>query len=597
MNYSKKILQPLIDKYEITPECDLNFQDIIKMFDNKPTYQVWAIKMLYENGYDMTFLSYINDWVNKNKSFIKKLKRKNIVLYTTNKDIEMLTEEINAIDSVNKMKKVISEFNTTQRKLLSEEFAETLENPLLINEDNTLREYCKIFIKFNELSEERKANFFKKSSRLRNTEKIMDRIHKAVYEKYDWNKSDFLRYATNNTETCKVIHNKGPYLLITLSNFEDTAKLFGGGRTEWCIAMSEESYEDYVKQNSTQYFIFDFSRKETNAFSHIGFTIADGEGIIFAQSGDNMSMIYDYNTGKETMNIYSVLEKIGIKLSSLIKIKRSRYYKWNCESLKEYVKKNEKVCQIKYDKQNVIILEVLSKNVLNELIKHTIIDKDFLEVNETTKVYVMFDFNLKYNDDNSIVVITCLPDDNGTYVVHKSQNIFAKHLKFYNDDPFKKYGIVEDDFIKEEPVDPTVLLHKFIEKNDEDSALRIIEKEGNSFNVNYVFNGKTPLFRAINKKMPNLFSSIINHPNFKDNGEYNSFCEPILTHCLYLYGSDNILLTDEEESFLKEVICTLIDSERINLNNKDINGDTALDFACRYPKLYWVAEKINSKIK
>ena len=36
MNYSKKQLQPLIDKFQINPETNTLFISVLEMFDNQP---------------------------------------------------------------------------------------------------------------------------------------------------------------------------------------------------------------------------------------------------------------------------------------------------------------------------------------------------------------------------------------------------------------------------------------------------------------------------------------------------------------------------------------------------------------------------------
>ena len=71
MNYSKKQLQPLIDKFQINPETNKLFIGIIEMFDNQPNYQVWAVKMIFNKIITIDELKMIHDWADANKTMIK----------------------------------------------------------------------------------------------------------------------------------------------------------------------------------------------------------------------------------------------------------------------------------------------------------------------------------------------------------------------------------------------------------------------------------------------------------------------------------------------------------------------------------------------
>ena len=42
--YSKKQINPLVEKYKINVEKNMVFQSLITMFRDQPNYQIWAIK-------------------------------------------------------------------------------------------------------------------------------------------------------------------------------------------------------------------------------------------------------------------------------------------------------------------------------------------------------------------------------------------------------------------------------------------------------------------------------------------------------------------------------------------------------------------------
>ena len=72
MNYSKKQMKPLIDKFAINPETNKLFIKICEMFDGQPNYQLWAVKMVFSMALAFTDLEKIHDWIIKNSTSINK---------------------------------------------------------------------------------------------------------------------------------------------------------------------------------------------------------------------------------------------------------------------------------------------------------------------------------------------------------------------------------------------------------------------------------------------------------------------------------------------------------------------------------------------
>ena len=71
--YSKKQINPLIEKYQIDVEKNVTFQSIIKMFQDATNYQIWAIKAVFENALTLPTLEQIRQWIEANPSDIKNL--------------------------------------------------------------------------------------------------------------------------------------------------------------------------------------------------------------------------------------------------------------------------------------------------------------------------------------------------------------------------------------------------------------------------------------------------------------------------------------------------------------------------------------------
>ena len=121
LNYSKKQIQPLIDKYAINAETNTTFARIIEMFDGKPNYQLWAVKVVFSKAVTLENLESIQLWAEENSNLIKKLsKGGNIISYSTSDDFKLLMSEMIGLSDIAFVKNIISRFNTDQRKILTE---------------------------------------------------------------------------------------------------------------------------------------------------------------------------------------------------------------------------------------------------------------------------------------------------------------------------------------------------------------------------------------------------------------------------------------------------------------------------------------------
>lgn len=590
MNYSKKQLQPLIDKFQINPETNKLFIGIIEMFDNQPNYQVWAVKMIFNKIITIDELKMIHDWADANKTMIKLLEKKNIVSYTSKSDFAQLKNEMEGIKWINIVKNTISHFNTDQRKILNAYLFKNDVAAKTVVYDYTFMETAQNFEKFNRLSDFRKQNFFTKCSGIRNAETILSLVKDAIKETYKWDKEDMLVFLDNNCKNCDIVFNQGPYVVVYVPDFESSKKLCGGGRTEWCLTMQEHHFRDYVPSGAKQYFLFDFTRKETDPFAHIGFTIQKGRGIIYAQTCDNKPMINDFDNGQEVLNIYSAIKKIGAQMGDFISLKSNGNFQWDLKSIVSFVKNKPNLFSIAYNKDKRIIVNVMSSLGFEMLVGHTMIDSDdFWFGDDNSKVYVMFDLNLGSNNDSSIVAMCYSKDIYGSFSSSKVVNIFGKDIKLENH--LHNLGIKNEDFLGRENIALEVKLHKLINEGYEDDAIKLVQENSDKIDVNFEFNGMTPIFPIIYRKMFNLYEVIISHPKF-DYAVNDGYGETVLESILYLYGGDEINANDEEAECLKKLIEITLGCKNFDFNVKDINDDTALSIACEFPKLSWVVESL-----
>jgi hypothetical protein len=258
--------------------------------------------------------------------------------------------------------------------------------------------------------------------------------------------------------------------------------------------MESHHWNDYVGRyasdshdaNRSQYFLFDFNRRETDPFAHVGFTIQKGSGIVEAQSCDNKPMLNEkLDNGVEKMNVHDVLAKVGAKMGTFIHLPKDSEFKWNTESMLKFIKDNPGLYAVALEKDNRYIINILAREGLTKIISHSLINGRNIPVDQSNKVYVLLDMNLPVNDDKALLVMRYQKDQYGDVSLRNIFDLFNADIttsKYLNE-----IGISPNDFLNREAIDPSILLHKLIDENDELGAIALIEKEKDNINVSYEF--------------------------------------------------------------------------------------------------------------
>lgn len=597
MTYNKKQMQPLIGKYGINPETNKLFIKVCEMFDGQSNYQIWAVRMIFSQSMTFEELQVIHDWITKNGNMISKLEKKNIVSYSNKSGIAQLFKEIEGIDRITFIKNIISRFNTAQKKILTESILGKEFTPIEAYNDDNIKKWYDVFKSFNKKPMGIKNKFYSTCSALKSADSLHQAILDCLSESYDWKegKDDLLAYMEHNTKDCEVVFNEGPCVIVQVPSFDSSHKLCGNGRTGWCISREESFFKQYVtnKSNRSQYFLFDFSRKETDAFAHIGFTVEGGNGIVEAQTCHNYGMLTPFTQGDERLSIYNVFDKFGIKMSTFMRLPKDMGFKWNITSILDMVKKAPESYAVAYDGNGRLIVNFLNTQAFKNFIQKTFIkSSDFSNIDNNNKIYLFMDFNLPINNDKSLVAMQYRKDSYGVLSLVKMEDIFGADIT--KDGYLSKVGITSDDFLNREAIDPSILLHKLIDENDEIGAIRLIEKERGKINVNYEFNQRIPIFSAINNRMYKLFDVIVNCDNFDSKIE-DGFGETLLESLLYLSGSDEVCTSDEDKTLLNNMITSILSSKSFDFNALDLNHDAAINVACEYPNELWIVEALVSK--
>lgn len=409
MIYSNKILNPLITKHKINIEKDNIYKELLNLCSNMPNYQVWVINMYYSHIMNFRDIKNVMLWAKEYKYLINDLSKKSITAYTTRNAIFILKKEIKNLTIFHNIKSFINKFNTTQRNLLKEYFNSDNISFLNTIESKELKKWNKIFNKIRNLPEYQMNNFINNCSSLDNIVDLIDAFTWCMDLSYKWDKKDFLEYVQSHTPNSPIIYNKGNIVILHVTNHTDCNKLVGSeGRTKWCFNCNKTCWESYVNDtNSKQYFLFDFSKKESEETSHIAFTINKELGLTEAYTTHNLNII---EHGNDYVN--EVFNEKGINISDFITLEQPIGYKWEEESIKEILEDNEKVKIINSDNNRLLIS---SKNyeVSQRLIQHTILYKHLIKETLHRKLYFLYDFNLKEDDPNALICIKTTLSSNG----------------------------------------------------------------------------------------------------------------------------------------------------------------------------------------
>lgn len=129
-----------------------------------------------------------------------------------------------------------------------------------------------------------------------------------------------------------------------------------------------------------------------------------------------------------------------------------------------------------------------------------------------------------------------------------------------------------------------------IHSGNEKEAIKIVNTH-KKLDVNYEYWDKIPIFSAITYNMYDLFLAILEHPKFNQDVE-DGFGETMLESLMYLYIASDNDNNDEDKVRFKKYIDTILKSNKINFNKKDLNEDAAINVACQSPKLLWVVEAL-----
>lgn len=589
LNYSKKQLAPIIAKFGINTETNTLFHRVIEMFGAQPNYHIWAVKSIFSNAVSIETLEAIKAWADNNSKFIHMLsKNGNIVSYTTKGDFIQLLDEINGINRILLVKNVISNFNTDQRRMLESATDIANINSLTAMTSPNFVKWHDLLSGFSHLHKTKKNKVVRVLSAVRDMAQLEKLIKDSLKESYVWDKEDMLNFVANNCPNVDVVYNMGPIVILDIPSYKDSHAICYG-RTQWCITRSSDYFRQYVTdhQGNRQFFFFDFSKKENHELAHVGFTVNPTRGITNAHSTGNHSMLGEgISIDGSRWGINRLLTDNHITMSSLMKLKKFNT-PWALENVVALVNKTNGA-NIVLQKGTSLIVKVSSQNAMGTLAGFTLIPRDRISCDAQSQVFIVFNFGVDINNDKSLYILSYKKDPYGILSIHEVFSTYGSLIK--DENPLNELGISTNEFLDRGKIDPSVLLHKYLDEKDEAAAIELIEKESERIDVNRKFNDRTPATTAIEKKMYSAFAKIVAHPGF--NGDVDdmygeSLPQGILWSCYLDPGSKP---TPEEDKMLRSMLITLINSGRFDLNYVDVNLDTLINIAASDASMNWLVE-------
>lgn len=362
----------------------------------------WAVNARFKQGISFAFLEKVMIWNDNYSQLASKLSKGTITAYTNGSDFCKLSREMAKLRRDKRANDVINMFNTAQKK--------ALRGVSLSDRDyDTLS-------KFGKLSGKKKSNFIRKMSTIEDASEILKQMSFLADVHFEWKKESVLDFIKNSEGfNCDVVINRGDILLLKVHDYDTVKRL--AKTTNWCISKDKKYWIQYVDgvDDATQYVLMDFSLKEDDDLSIVGFTSVHDRGITNAHdfqnknlmNGRHMNMLTEIrsfaNRNADCRSIFGVLDKYGIKLSEVVSYAPNQY-KWNRESMFEYLNRcvNEEDYYIVYDDGNRVCLIVENDNVMY-FFGDTYIDRNDGVSGHGNQYIIFADFSKSEKDPEKLV--------------------------------------------------------------------------------------------------------------------------------------------------------------------------------------------------
>ena len=403
LSSNAKMIRTLTNKFGYDVNQPFSKRAFMYSDGSKNFYQ-WAISAYFQNNTSMASIRRIMYWNEVYGQMTKKLKKNTITAYTSRDDISSLLDEMTALRTEKRINDVINMFNTAQKKILrskTDSFSD--------KDKETLS-------RFYRLSEAKKVNFIRKMSTIEDYDEIMRQMRHATSAHFDWNKDSFMDFISN-VEGIKyeTILDNGNIVLVKVDDYETVKYL--AKTTNWCISKNKTYWNQYVEHNadSTQYMIFDFSKKEDDLLSIIGFTTEYNKGITHAHDFSNndimgsndriqdMNFLNTFISNFSSSNgIYDILKECNIDINIIAKYEKP-LFEWDKDSMFSYLYEcvNKYNVDVLCDNGNLVAISVTDSNI-RYFLGDAYID-NIPDSNWPLQHIIFMDFSMNAYDPNRIV--------------------------------------------------------------------------------------------------------------------------------------------------------------------------------------------------
>lgn len=399
LSSNAKMIRTLANKYGFDPHDDYS-KRIYAYTDGSKNFYQWAIINRYQNYITFNTIKRIMNWNSIYGQLAKKLQKGTITAYNSPIDIITLISEMDALRKEKRVSDVINMFNTAQKRLLREaELSDAEKN---------------IMSRFYRLSDTKRTNFIRKMSTINDVKEIMHQMAHVTSAQFEWNKDSFMDFITNieNMNFEKIFETKD-VVLVKVNDYETIKYL--ARSTNWCISKNKTYWNQYVEQRpeSTQYVVFDFSKKEDDLLSIIGFTTEYNRGITHAHDFTNNDMMKSnpnteaiflksfVSNFKNKQGIFNALKNCGIDITMVVQYDKP-LFEWTKEKMYEYLFECVK-------KENVDILsdkgDLVAISVRDEDVKYFLGDPYMDAINNGMYGWqhiIFMDFSMSEYDPNRI---------------------------------------------------------------------------------------------------------------------------------------------------------------------------------------------------
>ena len=275
-------------------------------------------------------------------------------------EMRIIRRDIRANDAVNK-------FNTAQKKILKECVG-----------DESIRD---LLNKFNMLTPKKQQNVITKLSSIYDKDELIRLLRHATSDHFKWSKEDFMDFIENvEGLSYDIIFNEGPCVVLQVKDYETIKQM--AKTTNWCISKNKSYWHNYVSNNcSKQYMLFDFSKKEDDDLSIVGFTASSSTGITNAHDFTNRDVMPQRDTiessstlhsffcqNKVGADIYSILMNAKIDFSLIMK-GDSVPYEWSAEGVLSHLQKfvDEESIKVLKNEDKKLVVEVQDGRIIEFL--------------------------------------------------------------------------------------------------------------------------------------------------------------------------------------------------------------------------------------